>query len=132
MAGRLSCRAELQGLVTMEAVAAGKPVVEADSMALPRLVHLGRDGYFFPPGDVRAVDTRLMELLDDPAAKRPGAGWARPAGRSSPTDVPRTLAAFEALYLHAAGHTAATTALPIPTSAMESEHDEYAARSGRR
>ncbi|GAB2992013.1 hypothetical protein GCM10023080_067270 [Streptomyces pseudoechinosporeus] len=47
-------------------------------------------------------------------------------------DVPHTLAAFEALRLHTTGHPAATTALPLPTSAMESEHDEYAARSGRR
>lgn len=58
------------------------------------------------------------------------------AGREIVTGhgVRRTLAAFEALYLHAAGHPAATTALPLPlpSSAMESEHDEYAARSGRR
>jgi hypothetical protein len=30
-------------------------------------------------------------------------------------DIHRTLAAFEARYLHAAGHTAARTALPLPT-----------------
>ncbi|UUU32937.1 hypothetical protein JIX56_25360 [Streptomyces sp. CA-210063] len=108
-------------------------------MALPHLVRLGRDGYFFPSGDVRAVDTRLMELLDDPAARRPGGQAARrrtgEAGREIVVDhdSDRTLAAFEALYLRGAGHPAAMTALPLPpTSAMESEHDEYAARSGRR
>ncbi|MER5219734.1 hypothetical protein [Streptomyces flaveus] len=74
----------------------------------------------------------LIELLDDPAARRRmgEAGREIVAGH----DIRRTLAAFEALCLHAAGHPAATTALPLPfpISAMESEHDEYAARSGRR
>ncbi|QQM46402.1 glycosyltransferase [Streptomyces liliifuscus] len=124
--------AELQSLATLEAMAAGKPVVAADAMALPHLVHPGRNGYLFPPGDVRALADRLMELLDDPAARR----RMGEAGREIVTehDIHRTLATFEALYLHAAGHPAAKTTLPLPlpTSAMESEHDEYAARSGRR
>ena len=113
-------------------MAAGKPVVAADAMALPHLVHPARNGYLFPPGDVRALADRLMELIDAPAARR----RMGEAGREIVTDhdIHRTLATFEALYLHAAGHPAAKTALPLPlpTSAMESEHDEYAARSGRR
>ncbi|MFB6551665.1 glycosyltransferase [Streptomyces sp. NPDC056405] len=124
--------AELQSLVTMEAMAAGKPVVAADAMALPHLVHPGRNGYLFPPGDVHALAGRLMELVGDPAAQRRmgEAGREIVAGH----DIHRTLTAFEALYLHAAGHSAAMTAtpLPLPTSAMESEHHEHAARSGRR
>ncbi|MFC4466843.1 glycosyltransferase [Streptomyces xiangluensis] len=132
MAGPLSCRTELQGLVTMEAMATGNPVVTADAMPLPHLVHPDRNGYLFPPGDVGALADRLMELLDAPAAPAPDgeAGREIVAGH----DIHRTLAAFEALYLHAAGHPAAMTALPLPlpTPATESEHDEYAARSGRR
>ncbi|MBV1942537.1 glycosyltransferase [Streptomyces sp. BV286] len=124
--------AELQSLATLEALAAGKPVVAADAMALPHLVFPGRNGHLFPPGDVRALADRLMELLDDPAARR----RMGEAGREIVTehDIHRTLATFEALYLQAAGHPAAKTTLPLPfpTSAMESEHDEYAARSGRR
>ncbi|GHA26292.1 glycosyltransferase [Streptomyces purpurascens] len=113
-------------------MAGGGPVVAAGAMALPHLVHPGRDGCLFPPGDVRALAERLMELLDDQAARR-RRGEADP-GIVSDHDIHRTLATFEALYVHAAGHPAALTALPLPlpTSAMESEHDEYAARSGRR
>ncbi|MGP4043723.1 glycosyltransferase [Streptomyces sp. 2A115] len=116
--------------VTMEAMAAGKPVVAADAMALPHLVHPGPNGYHFPPSDVRALADRLMELLDDPASRRRmgEADGKIVAGHG----IHRTLTTFEALSLHAAGHPAATTALPLPASTMESEHDEYAARSGRR
>ncbi|GAA2423578.1 hypothetical protein GCM10010255_76080 [Streptomyces coeruleofuscus] len=51
-------------------------------------------GHLFPPGDVRALAGRLMELLDDPAARR----RTGEAGREIVTDheTHRTLAAFEA------------------------------------
>ncbi|MFG2025650.1 glycosyltransferase [Streptomyces sp. NPDC048825] len=125
-AGRRSCRAELQGLVTMEAMAAGNPVVAADAMALPHLVHPGRNGYLFPPGDVRALADRLMELLDDPAARRRMGEADR--GIVAGHDIHRRLAAFEALYLHAAGHPAAMTALhlPLPTSAATNDDGKRA------
>jgi 1,2-diacylglycerol 3-alpha-glucosyltransferase len=53
-------RAELQSLVTMEALATGKPVVVAQAMALPHLVDQGRNGYTFPPGDVAALAEALV------------------------------------------------------------------------
>ncbi|GGU11190.1 hypothetical protein [Streptomyces coeruleorubidus] len=67
-------------------------------------------GYLIPPGDVRALADRLMELLDDPAARR----RMGEAGREIVTghDTHRTLAAFEAFPLPAAGHPAATTPPP--------------------
>ncbi|MCW0214200.1 MAG: glycosyltransferase [Pseudonocardia sp.] len=57
--------AELQSLVTLEAMAAGKPVVAADAMALPHLVRPGRNGWLFPPGDVDALAAALLALLRD-------------------------------------------------------------------
>ncbi|WP_326725311.1 glycosyltransferase [Streptomyces sp. NBC_00243] len=121
--------AELQSLVTMEAMAAGKPVVAADAMALPHLVHQGRNGYLFPPGDVRALAHALTRLLRDPVARLRMGEASREIVAEH--DIRRTLAAFEDLYLRAAGGSAAvagTRATPVP----ESEHDEYTARSGRR
>lgn len=121
--------AELQSLVTMEAMAAGKPVVAADAMALPHLVHPGRNGYLFPPGDVRALAHALTRLLRDPVTRlRMGE-----AGREivAEHDIRRTLAAFEDLYLRAAGGSAAVAGT-LATPVTESEHDEYTARSGRR
>jgi glycosyltransferase involved in cell wall biosynthesis len=52
--------AELQSIATMEAMASGRPVVAADAMALPHLVHDGDNGYLFPPDDVEATGARLI------------------------------------------------------------------------
>ena len=55
--------AELQSIATMEAMASGRPVVAADAMALPHLVHDGDNGYLFPPDDVPAFADRLLKVL---------------------------------------------------------------------
>lgn len=55
--------AELQSIATMEAMASGRPVVAADAMALPHLVHDGDNGYLFPPNDVAAFADRLLKVL---------------------------------------------------------------------
>ncbi|MGH3085782.1 MAG: glycosyltransferase, partial [Rubrobacteraceae bacterium] len=57
--------AELQSIVTMEAMATGKPVVAANARALPHLVHEGVNGHRFEPGDVQTLASRLAELLSD-------------------------------------------------------------------
>lgn len=57
--------AELQSLVTMEAMAAGMPVVAANAMALPHLVRPGRNGWLYEPGDVEDLVARLTPLLRD-------------------------------------------------------------------
>jgi glycosyltransferase involved in cell wall biosynthesis len=57
--------AELQSIVTLEAMSAGKPVVAADAMALPHLVHPGRNGWLFRPGDVGQLSVQLARLLTD-------------------------------------------------------------------
>ncbi|MEV5721561.1 glycosyltransferase family 4 protein [Amycolatopsis mediterranei] len=88
--------AELQSLATMEAMAAGLPVIAADALALPHLVHHGTNGYLFEPGAITTISRWLAELAADPGAR------AR-MGRASRTivghhDVEGALAAFEAQY----------------------------------
>lgn len=58
--------AELQSLVTLEAMSAGKPVVAADAMALPHLVRSGYNGWLYAPGDVGELALRLSTLVADP------------------------------------------------------------------
>ncbi|SDS95609.1 Glycosyltransferase involved in cell wall bisynthesis [Friedmanniella luteola] len=58
--------AELQSLATLEAMAAGLPVVAAEAMALPHLVQDGRNGHLVPPGDVDVLARQLTRLLGDP------------------------------------------------------------------
>jgi len=93
--------AELQSLVTLEAMAAGKPVVAADAMALPHLVRPGRNGLLFPPGDVDALATSLRTLLADETTRRRMGAASREivAGHS----LDSTLDAFEAVYAGVTG-----------------------------
>jgi glycosyltransferase involved in cell wall biosynthesis len=54
--------AELQSLVTMEAMACGLPIVAADALALPELVHHGETGLLFQAGDTRDLAACLDTL----------------------------------------------------------------------
>lgn len=57
--------AELQSLVTMEAMASGLPVVAANAVALPHLVHDSKNGFLFNPGDEKSLAEKLQFLLKD-------------------------------------------------------------------
>jgi len=58
---------EVQSLPTLQAVATGLPVVAADAVALPELVHDGVNGFLVPPGDTAAMAQAMIEIMDDPA-----------------------------------------------------------------
>ncbi|MDY6052427.1 MAG: glycosyltransferase [Rothia sp. (in: high G+C Gram-positive bacteria)] len=66
--------AELQSLVTLEAMSASKPVVLADALALPHLVDSGKNGYLFTPGDTAELAGRLADILSLPEAERQAMG----------------------------------------------------------
>lgn len=57
--------AELQSIVTMEAMASGLPVVAVDAMALPELVHDRENGYLFPEGDSNVLASRAIKILSN-------------------------------------------------------------------
>ncbi|MFI7446553.1 glycosyltransferase [Nonomuraea sp. NPDC049714] len=111
--------AELQSLATMEAMAAGKPVVAADATALPHLVHPGHNGLLFPPGDVPALAAALGSILDDPEGRaRMGQASREIVARH---DIGLTLDTFETVYRQAARL----------TTADDRENHEHTAHSGR-
>lgn len=89
--------AELQSIATMEAMASGLPIVAANAMALPHLVHDGENGFLFEPGNVEEFAERLTDVLTMPeeellAFKRESLSIVEAH------DIQRTLATFEALY----------------------------------
>lgn len=90
-------RAELQSIATMEALASGLPVVAANAMALPHLVHPGVNGYLFEPGDVDAFAGYLTKVLTATPAEltRLKKGALKTI---EPHDINRTLDTFESLY----------------------------------
>ncbi|SFR25423.1 Glycosyltransferase involved in cell wall bisynthesis [Lentzea waywayandensis] len=101
--------AELQSLATMEAMAAGKPVIAANAMALPHLVHHGRNGWLFEPGDVNQLAQRLHTLVhDEPMRARMGAASSEIISHHT---LATTLERFEALYARAMGQTVPVIAL---------------------
>lgn len=62
--------AELQSIVTMEAMASGLPVIAADAMALPELAHHGENGFLFPEDDVQALAAAAVTILCNEPLRR--------------------------------------------------------------
>lgn len=66
----IASTAELQSIVTLEAMASGLPVVAADAVALPELVHHGQNGYLFKAEDVKQLAEYIVEILKDPVLQK--------------------------------------------------------------
>jgi glycosyltransferase involved in cell wall biosynthesis len=89
--------AELQSIATMEAMATALPIVAANAMALPHLVHDGENGFLFEPGNVEELAARLTDVLTMP--KEELDVFKRESLRIvAAHDMSRTLDTFEALY----------------------------------
>lgn len=89
--------AELQSLVTLEALSASKPVVLANALALPHLVDEGVNGHLFEPGDDADLAARLQSILDLDPAERAAMGEA--GHRKALQHAERaTMDTFEDLY----------------------------------
>lgn len=89
--------AELQSIATMEAMASALPVVAADAVALPHLVHHGENGYLFEPGNADELAARLTDVFTAPSEEYERMQQASLDGVIV-HDINRTLDTFEALY----------------------------------
>lgn len=94
--------AELQSIVTMEAMASGLPVLAVNKMALPELVHDSENGYLFKDGDSRAIAEKASKILSDEKLR------ARMSKKSLEIiknhDINKTLEKYESLYLETINH----------------------------
>ncbi len=93
----ISSIAELQSIATLEAMASGLPIIAADAVALPHLVHDGENGYLFEPDNEHELADRIARVLTAPREE-----WLRMQQASLDAvamhDINRTLDTFEALY----------------------------------
>jgi 1,2-diacylglycerol 3-alpha-glucosyltransferase len=89
--------AELQSLVTLEAMSASTPVVLADAMALPHLVRDGENGYLFTPNDSDDLAKKITQILQLPKDQQQAMGKASRA-MVEPHSIQGTLQTFEDLY----------------------------------
>ncbi|MGO3148151.1 MAG: glycosyltransferase [Leucobacter sp.] len=89
--------AELQSIATMEAMASGLPIVAADAMALPHLVHNGENGFLFQAGNDRELADAITKVL-----RFSPEGYEQMQRASLEAvkvhDIDRTLDVFEGLY----------------------------------
>lgn len=94
------------GIVLVEAMAAGLPIVASAIPGFTEVLRDGVDGLLVPPGDAAATTRAVARILDDPSlAGRLGAsGRERALGYSWDVVLPR----LEAAYARAAGRAPTT------------------------
>jgi glycosyltransferase involved in cell wall biosynthesis len=108
--------AELQSIATMEAMASALPVVAADAMALPHLVHDGENGFLFRPGDPQDLADRIERVLRMPQDELDALKHASLRIVAS-HDIQTTISTFESLYRGEPVADPVTDAAPsVPTS----------------
>ena len=88
--------AELQSIVTLEAMASGLPVVAVNAMALPELVHDGENGYLFSDGDSQMLAEKVIAILSNQPMR------AQMSKRSieiiKDHDINKTIEKYESIY----------------------------------
>lgn len=91
---------ETQGLVVVEAMALGLPVVAVDAGGIPDAVRNGETGFLAAP-DPGALASRVRLLLDDPARARAmgAAGRAASASYTLPVVRAQLVALYESLLV---------------------------------
>jgi glycosyltransferase involved in cell wall biosynthesis len=89
--------AELQSIVTLEAIASGLPVLGADAMALPELIAHGVNGYLFKPEDITTLGRYMVELLSNPERCREMGLESRKLALAH--DIAKTAIEYEQLYM---------------------------------
>ena len=89
--------AELQSLVTLEAMSASTPVLLANAMALPHLVRDGENGYLFTPNDSDDLAAKLASVFSLPSHELAAMGkTSREMVENH--GIARTLQTFEDIY----------------------------------
>lgn len=62
--------AELQSIVTMEALASGLPAIAVNAVALPELVHHGKNGYLFQLNDINNLAKYIISIISNKSLQK--------------------------------------------------------------
>lgn len=88
--------AELQCLSALEAVSSGVPVVAADAVAVPELVHDGVNGYLFPLNSTKGLSEGVVKILKNKKLARKMGGQSLAISKDH--DIEKTISTFEKIY----------------------------------
>lgn len=89
--------AELQSIATMEAMASGLPVLAVNVMALPELVHHGKNGYLFDSEDASTLSNQMVKILKDQTLRKKMSENSLKIVK--PHDINNTIKSYEKIYL---------------------------------
>ena len=98
------------GIVLLEAMAAGAPIVCSDIHGYKGVVHRGEQALLVPPRDPKALAAAISELLDDPAQR--AAMGASGQARAEQFSWEHVTAKVEAYYAFVIRRLAAQGQLP--------------------
>jgi glycosyltransferase involved in cell wall biosynthesis len=93
--------AEPFGIVALEAMYMGKPLIAARSGGLTDIVAENETGLFVPPGDIQALRAAIQALLDDPALREQMGVQARQRVKSF--QARQVVSRFEHIYRELTG-----------------------------
>jgi glycosyltransferase involved in cell wall biosynthesis len=92
----IASRAELQSLVTLQAIASGLPVIAADAGALGELVHDKVNGYLFKTGDIKTMVRSINKIFINDGLQQQMS--EKSVSYSLDHDIHQTVALFEKVY----------------------------------
>src|SRR5262249_33193253 len=107
---------EPMGLVAVEAMLLGCPVIASDVGGLSDVVDHERTGLLIPPGDPGMLAATLDRLLDEPALRQRLGDAGRVRGRRFEAAVvaPRVLEVFDAALTSRSARKRGSPAIPVP------------------
>jgi 1,2-diacylglycerol 3-alpha-glucosyltransferase len=88
--------AELQSLVTMEAMASKLPIVAVNAMALPELVRHGENGFLFELEDTQGLSGYLVNIFSDENLRKKMSEKSLEIIQDH--DINKTMFQFESIY----------------------------------
>jgi glycosyltransferase involved in cell wall biosynthesis len=91
-----ACIAELQCIAAMEAMATGLPVIAANAVALPELVHHGENGLLFEVDNTKQMATHITNIFSDENLRREMSQKSLKIIEKH--DIKNVISEFESLY----------------------------------
>ena len=93
-------RLEAFGIVGLEAMASGKPVIVSDIPGVREVITDGKEGYLTPPMEIKVMAEKIKRLLSDPGLCRKMGGRGR-AKVVSRFDISKIVDDLEKVYRNA-------------------------------